>query len=40
MLTGEIASIINVASLRTQYNFTDSPKFRNLYSAVSDLAKM
>jgi len=38
MLTGEIASNIHVSSLLTQYKFTDSDKFRKLYSAVSELA--
>ena len=37
MLTGEIASNTDVSSLLTQYKFTDSDKFRNLCSAVSDL---
>ena len=38
MLTGEIASNIHVSSLLTQYKFTDSDKFRKLYSAVNELA--
>ena len=38
MLTGETASNIDVSSLLTQYTFTDNDKFRNLYSAVNDLA--
>ena len=37
MLTGEFASNIHVSSLLTKYEFTANDKFRNLYSAVSDL---
>jgi len=39
MITGEIASNIDVSSLLTKYKFTGSDKFRDLYSAVNDLAE-
>ena len=39
MLNGEIVSNIDVSSLLTKYKFIGSDKFRNLYSAVSNLVE-